>query len=97
MKDEKDDEKKKTATGGKFRKSAALWVDQWLEVVSREMRPYLILPADKRTARLRPVLRQEPQKPHSAPPPTVVIRGFSWQSSGTGCRPFAAGKYNRIV
>lgn len=42
-------------------------------MVSREMRPYLILSADKHAARLRPVLRQDPQKPHLSPSLSVVI------------------------
>lgn len=42
-------------------------------MVSREIRPYLILSADKHAARLRPVLRQDPQKPHLSP---LLFEGF---------------------
>lgn len=42
-------------------------------MVSGEMRPYLILSAHKHAARLRPVLRQDPQKPHLSASLSVVI------------------------
>lgn len=46
-------------------------------MVSREMGPYLILSADKHAARLRPVLRQDPQKPHLSPSLSpLLFEGF---------------------
>lgn len=61
MKGEKDDGK---AADGRKRERTACEETMAGGGFQGGMRPYLILGADKRAARSRLVLRQEPQKPH---------------------------------